>query len=1285
MTDGKIRIEVDASDVGKAKKELDSLSSSVENLEDTSKSTTRTFVETQRELAALGTASRETSKAVDEVRASLSNSAKQLRSINNSWKETADAQNKAMYSYNKVALAEEAAREKAVKTRAENEKKRAGLEKLLGAIDKTEKALNILDKQELELTKHFKAGRIEVDAYNGALAKIQAKRNALTTIKNEAKSTTQEVGKLSKAIKLLSGLAVTGFAGYGAISFGKSVIETSIQMDKAKTIMENATGSASKAGEELDFVRGISKKLNIELISAANGYAKLVAAAQGTPELTNKVQGMFEGVSEAASVLKLAPHEVNSILVNFEQMISKGKVDLTDLKQIANLIPGTFEKAAQGLGTNTKTMAEWISKGLVPASEFLPRFSEELHKAFGGSAQRASQGLQGQLNALTNAWTELKEEAGNAGFVDTFTDAVKELTNVLKDPAMKEGLNTLISGLAQLSKWSAQGLSNAAGNIKKFSEDAAAKKYGINADDGGRFLEAEQNAKAKLNEKQANLAKAISKGNQPDDWIRLLKAYVVEAEKEYSKAAKDLEEFQKRYYQNWKRDNDKIGAEAAKEDPIVKQYKETKTKLAEAQKQLDEQMKADNGNIDVNLADQKDIYQKNLDELQAEIQSKYDGLLKEQDSQSSQLKGLQDQYAEYSANLTKQQKEAVLGQIAQIKTYLAELDKTISQFKPYALVTNKPFVPTNNNKGRTGKSAAQRQAESNEKWVEGLEKQGNTMNLNKADTLAYEISQRKLTGALLERANAVKKVYEEEQKLANAKTNEDLRTQILYFETNDFEAQMREIDAAYREAVKQYTKDGNTEGIDLSKQLFDKKKIKLQLDAVQGQVDKFYNSMHVQEQSIQAQVQANLITQYEGQKRLTALHKQTADVIEKSIPELEKLAQQPGALGEQARQKLTEMRTQVLLLKQTANELENAFRNGLQDGIQSSIDGLVKGTMNLNEALNNLLQTIASSILNQAVQNVASQATDGLFAGLKSLGGLFGMGADDPAATDSSPQATAILSSSQHGALAMQTAIEQGGAMAAQSMASAISSVGGMGGVGQVGGEAGLFGDVTAHSQEAIAGIQGVQAAKTAADTTMAASSAAAAATTTASTTAAATAATTAWAPAAAASSVASFGSAAMIGLAALMMVLTAARAFESGGHVSGPGTGTSDSIPAWLSNNEFVTRSAIVKQPGMLPFLNDLNKRGWGAVNDITAVRHATGGLAGVPATNITPSTLPIPKNGLPENNSSTTLKNSQMFVLSDNPDRIINSAYGERGLQVLQVEISKNPQKWKSLLEIG
>lgn len=54
---------------------------------------------------------------------------------------------------------------------------------------------------------------------------------------------------------------------------------------------------------------------------------------------------------------------------------------------------------------------------------------------------------------------------------------------------------------------------------------------------------------------------------------------------------------------------------------------------------------------------------------------------------------------------------------------------------------------------------------------------------------------------------------------------------------------------------------------------------------------------------------------------------------------------------------------------------------------------------------------------------------------------------------------------------------------------------------------------------------------------------------------------------------------------------------FADGGHVTGPGTATSDSIVARLSDGEFVNRAAVVQQPGALAFLSDFNQRGMAAI----------------------------------------------------------------------------------------
>ncbi|HDT6532801.1 TPA: phage tail tape-measure protein, partial [Raoultella ornithinolytica] len=76
------------------------------------------------------------------------------------------------------------------------------------------------------------------------------------------------------------------------------------------------------------------------------------------------------------------------------------------------------------------------------------------------------------------------------------------------------------------------------------------------------------------------------------------------------------------------------------------------------------------------------------------------------------------------------------------------------------------------------------------------------------------------------------------------------------------------------------------------------------------------------------------------------------------------------------------------------------------------------------------------------------------------------------------------------------------------------------------------------------------------------------------------------------------------------------------GGQVRGAGTTTSDSIPAMLSDQEYVVRASVVQQPGALAFLHDYNRHGMAALEGwLPRVRHATGGLAGIPAQN-----MPVP-----------------------------------------------------------
>jgi hypothetical protein len=85
------------------------------------------------------------------------------------------------------------------------------------------------------------------------------------------------------------------------------------------------------------------------------------------------------------------------------------------------------------------------------------------------------------------------------------------------------------------------------------------------------------------------------------------------------------------------------------------------------------------------------------------------------------------------------------------------------------------------------------------------------------------------------------------------------------------------------------------------------------------------------------------------------------------------------------------------------------------------------------------------------------------------------------------------------------------------------------------------------------------------------------------------------------------------------------AGAFASGGNVRGPGTGTSDSILAWLSNGEFVMRMKAVQKYG-LGFMQAINS---GKLDLLSLAAFSLGGLAEAMGPSFGPFNLPAYADG--------------------------------------------------------
>ncbi|MGZ0011862.1 tape measure protein [Providencia hangzhouensis] len=551
---------------------------------------------------------------------------------------------------------------------------------------------------------------------------------------------------------------------------------------------------------------------------------------------------------------------------------------------------------------------------------------------------------------------------------------------------------------------------------------------------------------------------------------------------------------------------------------------------------------------------------------------------------SSEMDALQPKLEKDLANATytaAQQLELLRDKIIQAASAAGrteEIDGLRERFEKLIDLQHK--IDKANEDKRSAASAA-RQAESaakaTESYVKGLEKQAATMGKTQAQVRAYELAERGLRGALLQRAQAALAVIAAEERKqvtdANAAKNAQLQAQFMQASGDELGATLLTLRTSTNALRKEFTQTGNAEGLAWLDKLLPAQEAKARADALKAEIDRIQQLRNQQESRIQTQVDVGLISELNGRRQLVELHQQVGQQLQQHLPLMHEMAQLPGETGRQMQSMLAELENELLVLQSTTDELVSAFKDGFQDGVENTLNGLANGTLALSDAVLNLGKSVLNAMAQVASRNLASMAMEG-------LGGLFSSGADTAAKTASDTAgagmyATSITTASTAGATMYATAFTAG---------------------------------------------------TTALTTALTASFAAGA-----------TALATAIGTASAAGGASSAFSAGLKGLG---------MGFAEGGHVTGPGTKTSDSILTRLSDGEFVIKAAAVDKWG-LSFLH--------AINQGVLPGFADGGLVSAPRFNA--PKLPSP-SALPETQSTgASPVNLQQKLILD-PNEVLSSA---------------------------
>lgn len=335
--------------------------------------------------------------------------------------------------------------------------------------------INTLIQKERELVKARNASNDPTQIANFR-TQIEQNRAELRKFTGEAQNSGAAL--TDYFMRLTRGLGAM-FALDRLLAFAGATVDAASKIEGVRDALILASNSAEEGQANFEFLKNTTNELGLELEGAANGYKNILAAAKGTPLVTEQINRLFRSVAVTSSVMKLSASDTEGVLRALAQMMSKGTVQAEELRgQLGERLPGAFNLAAEAMGVTTQELGKMMERGELVTAEFIPKFTEALEKKFVPGLQKSAESLRAAENRIKNFWTVIKQAIGE-NFTGPIVIAFSKLVSLVdgfgnaNERAAAQSWNTI--RVNQQAAKSAESLANQydllSGKINPTTED----------------------------------------------------------------------------------------------------------------------------------------------------------------------------------------------------------------------------------------------------------------------------------------------------------------------------------------------------------------------------------------------------------------------------------------------------------------------------------------------------------------------------------------------------------------------------------------------------------------------------------------------------------------------------------------------------------------------------------------------------------------------------------------------------------------------------------------------
>lgn len=255
-------------------------------------------------------------------------------------------------------------------------------------------------------------------------------KKGTNTVKNSLRSIQMQV------ITFAAALGVGGLGLSGLLTRFKDVAR---ETSRVLTALKNVSNGTKGFADNLRFVNDLAKKYGLEVNSLIGNFANFTASASQANMPMKEQKKIFEALSRASTVFGLSAERTDSVFLALQQMMSKGKLSMEELrKQMGEKLPIAMQAMAKALGVSIQQMEKLVSKG-IDSAKVLPKFADALNEMI---PNVDTDNLEASLNRLSNTFGDI---VNASGFQNKYKALVDWLNSTLQ--AATKNIQNIVVGI----------------------------------------------------------------------------------------------------------------------------------------------------------------------------------------------------------------------------------------------------------------------------------------------------------------------------------------------------------------------------------------------------------------------------------------------------------------------------------------------------------------------------------------------------------------------------------------------------------------------------------------------------------------------------------------------------------------------------------------------------------------------------------------------------------------------------------------------------------------------